>query len=202
MSAPPLACQSLRTDVAALYVDPRGPYPSLVAEWYDEARDARTYAGPWPVVAHPPCRNWSSLKHLAGSDDSDCGVVAFEQVRRWGGVLEQPARSALFAHVGAPVPGELPDAFGGITIEVNQCDFGHVARKATWLYLCGVRELGVLPSRREPTHWCSGGRTPSSRHGSPVPPGIKVCSAQQRRRTPIAFAEWLLDLAAQCGRGT
>lgn len=45
----------MRTDVAALYVDPRGPYPKLVAEWYDAARDARTYEGPLPVVAHPPC---------------------------------------------------------------------------------------------------------------------------------------------------
>jgi hypothetical protein len=29
-------------NVAALYVEPRGPYPGLVADWYDEARDART----------------------------------------------------------------------------------------------------------------------------------------------------------------
>lgn len=30
-----------------------------------------------------------------------------------------------------------------------------------------------------------------------MPPGIKVCSAQQRRRTPPAFAAWLVDLAAR-----
>jgi hypothetical protein len=28
-----------------------------------------------------------------------------------------------------------------------------------------------------------------------VPPGIKVASAQQRRRTPPAFADWLISLA-------
>ena len=50
---------TLRTDVSAkLYVDPRGPYPKLVADWWDEARDARNYAGPNPVVAHPPCQRW------------------------------------------------------------------------------------------------------------------------------------------------
>jgi hypothetical protein len=33
-----------------------------------------------------------------------------------------------------------------------------------------------------------------------VPPGIKVCSAQQRRRTPVAFAQWLLDVAGSVRR--
>ncbi len=84
--------------VAALYVDPRGPYPKLLGPetCWDEARDARTYAGPWPVIAHPPCRNWGLLKHLATGDDSDCAPRAVEQVRAFGGVLEHPARSSLW----------------------------------------------------------------------------------------------------------
>ncbi len=47
----------------------------------------------------------------------------------------------------------------------------------------------------EPTHWASGSRGKSSRTGHPVPPGIKVCSREQRNRTPIAFAEYLVRLA-------
>ena len=41
--------------VAALYVEKGGVYYGLpdVDPW-DEERDARLYAGPWPVVAHPP----------------------------------------------------------------------------------------------------------------------------------------------------
>ncbi len=31
-----------------------------------------------------------------------------------------------------------------------------------------------------------------------MPEGIKVCSAQQRRRTPLAFAMFLLELASKC----
>jgi len=31
----------LRTDVSALYVDPRGPYQKLLADCWDKARDAR-----------------------------------------------------------------------------------------------------------------------------------------------------------------
>lgn len=189
-------------DVAVLYVDPRGPYPQLVREWYDEARDARTYAGPWPVVAHPPCGPWGRLSHLCTRQDSTHGPIAFELVRRWGGVLEQPAWSRMFAACAAP-PGQLgrvslPDRWGGVTIEVNQCDWGHVARKPTWLYLIGIREVGMLPERREPTHWVSGGRSATRKgYGGRRPAHILACSAEQRRRTPIDFARWLVDLAAQ-----
>ena len=45
--------------IAALYVDPKGVYAGLPdVEVWDEARDGRLYAGPWPVVAHPPCARW------------------------------------------------------------------------------------------------------------------------------------------------
>ena len=48
--------------IAALYVDPNGVYASLHdVDLWDETRDARTYTGPWPVVAHPPCARWSRL---------------------------------------------------------------------------------------------------------------------------------------------
>ncbi len=188
----------MRTDVAALYVDPRGPYPKLVAEWYDEARDAKTYAGPWPVVAHPPCGPWSSLRTLSREHTAGAGVHAMGVVRRYGGVMEHPRGSLLFRYCGMPHPGELPDEHGGVTFEVQQCDWGHVARKRTWLYVVGARGIPAAPSRREPTHWCSGVHTPGAR-GKP-PAGIKICSAQQRRRTPVAFAEWLLELASRARR--
>ena len=45
--------------IAALFVANPGCYIGLpdVDPW-DKERDARTYAGPWPVVAHPPCVRW------------------------------------------------------------------------------------------------------------------------------------------------
>lgn len=50
--------------IAALYVETDGAYFGLegVDPW-DEARDARKYAGPWPVVAHPPCQRWGRFWH-------------------------------------------------------------------------------------------------------------------------------------------
>jgi hypothetical protein len=203
--------------VAALYIDPGGPYPRLpnvecwgllsvddgqsAMPWGLAHRDARLYEGPHPVVAHPPCGPWGSLRHLYKGDEWDCGPIAVEQVRRFGGVLEHPARSRLWEHCGLPTPG-LVQAGTAFSVAVDQCDFGHVARKKTWLYLVGIpREAVIFPPKGKPTHWVTGFRSTTHRNvyaktGSAVPEGIKVCSAQQRRRTPPAFARWLVDLAA------
>lgn len=187
----------MRDDVVALYVDPRGPYPKLVREWYDETRDARTYAGPLPVVAHPPCGPWGRLRHLSRHDDPALAPRAVEQVRTWGGVLEHPAWSKLWEHCGLPLPGELPDAFGGVCVAVDQVDFGHVARKRTWLYVVGVRGARIdWPGPGEPSHYVGCDTFWRKRALAEGRPLLKGCSAQKRRRTPVAFAEWLLDLAA------
>ena len=89
--------------IAALYVERNGTYWNLpdVDPW-DEARDARLYAGPWPVVAHPPCRAWGQLSHMATPrhDENDLARWAVSQVREWGGVLEHPKKSKLWADQG------------------------------------------------------------------------------------------------------
>lgn len=190
----------LRSDVVALYVDPRGPYPKLLAEghWYDEARDARTYAGPWPVVAHPPCGPWGRLKHLCTKQPAWCGPHAVATVRRWGGVLEHPAGSTLWRACSLPRPGELPDAHGGSSYAVRQVSWGHGCIKPTWLYVVGVAWRWMVATQRSggtPTHRLTNGpRGPSARGD------LIRASAEQRRRTPIAFAEWLISLAAQARR--
>lgn len=72
--------------VAALYVERGGPYFGMpgVDPW-DIERDARTYAGPHPVVAHPPCGPWGELRHLYKGNEHDIAPIAVEQVRKWGG---------------------------------------------------------------------------------------------------------------------
>lgn len=188
--------------IVALYIDPRGPYPALLGaeNCWDEARDATKFDD-WkrPVIAHPPCGPWSSLRHLSQEVTHDLAIVALAQVSGCGGVLEHPATSGLWDAQSLPKPGEPEDEQGGYTIEVQQCEWGHVARKRTWLYLVRVPRSALrgppFPGRR-PTHWCSGGRTKNPGMGATVPPGIKVCSSTQRRKTPRLFAEYLIHLAS------
>jgi len=78
--------------IAALYVETGGPYFGVegVDPW-DATRDAREYAGPHPVVAHPPCKRWgrywgggpsAKVKRLKGSALPDLG--ASSQLRAAG----------------------------------------------------------------------------------------------------------------------
>jgi hypothetical protein len=78
--------------VQALYIDPRGPYPALLGAencWGVE-RDAKSYTGGGPVVAHPPCGPWGRLKFLCKHQDPSCGPRAVEQVRLGGGRIGAP----------------------------------------------------------------------------------------------------------------
>jgi hypothetical protein len=189
--------------VAALYVDPKGVYAGLPdVEVWDEARDARTYAGPWPVVAHPPCARWCRLagmiEKLHGyrvGDDGGCFAAALAAVRRFGGVLEHPAHSLAWPAFGLPRPAvhgwttRLDDP--GFATEVEQGQYGHALRKPTWLYAVGLDP----PELR----WRKGdGHAPSHR-GAPVWWGAGHLSQQQRERltipTPLAFRDVLLAMA-------
>jgi hypothetical protein len=142
--------------MAALYVATGGVYFGLpeVDPW-DIDRDARLYAGPWPVVAHPPCQRWgrywyggpSAKVRKTKGDDEGCFSAALAAVRRWGGVLEHPEASAAWSafEINAPPRSGgwiAADFQGGWTCCVEQGHYGHRARKATWLYAHGVR----LPS--------------------------------------------------------
>jgi hypothetical protein len=194
--------------VAALYVLPDGPYFGLddVDPW-DEKRDARTYAGPWPVVAHPPCARWgrywgggpsARVPRLLG-DDRQCFAAALWAVRTFGGVLEHPEASHAWRYYGLePPPGKgwrRADNYSGWTCEVEQGHYGHRARKKTWLYAVGC----VLPSlpwgssgpkeRMEDGYHSAEERRRAVRTGA-----CQRLSRRQRLLTPLAFRDLLLQM--------
>jgi hypothetical protein len=136
--------------IAALYVETDGVYYGLedVDPW-DQERDARLYAGPWSVVAHPPCARWSRLAGftearfgLKRGDDGGCFEAALNAVRRFGGVLEHPAYSAAWDRFGLPEPlwrgGWTAGTCGGWSCYIEQGRYGLPVKKATWLYAYGA----------------------------------------------------------------
>lgn len=165
--------------VAALYVCSRTPYLAFDVDIYDERRDARTYEGPYPVVAHPPCGPWGKLKQFCTKDDPELAIIAVRQVRQFGGVLEHPAHSGIFKVMGMPPPDSLfPDEFGGVTYAVDQGDYGHRAPKPTWLYAVRV---GPCPFR------APSGRDPGGR--------IELMGKRERIHTPLPMAGGLVAWA-------
>lgn len=187
--------------VAVLFARSDSVYKTLPGtDVWDQERDARRWPGGGTVVAHPPCRAWAGLSHLAkpADDEAALAVWAVEQVRRNGGVLEHPKRSQLWPALGLPQPGEF-DEFGGWTLPVHQWWWGHKAEKATLLYIvgCPPEECPPIPvrfGRPEYIIGTSGRRADGSRLERPETPKA------DREHTPPAMAAWLVELARRCRR--
>ncbi len=190
--------------IAALYVETNGAYYGLPGvEPWDEAKDARRYFGPWPVVAHPPCQRWGAMAavnyarwggdHNKPGNDGGCFSSALDAVRTWGGVLEHPAKSRAWAAHGLPKPfnGWQRAACGGWVCEVWQSAYGHQANKATWLYAYGVGLPADLDwSRPVGTHQIGFHDQRGKARNKPTL-GRRAASA-----TPSEFRDILLSIAA------
>ena len=201
---------TLRT-VAALYVDPQGVYSGQPGvECWGEVKDARTYAGPHPVVAHPPCQRWGRFWHGSPrkphqfklGDDKGCFWAALTAVRTWGGVLEHPADSKAWAwfNIAKPARGRgwIRTACGGWTCYVEQGHYGHASRKQTWLYAngCELPELdwSIGAQRLDPKMVERHGYEYARRKGLVSMVGGKNKTAI-RNATPPDFRDVLLKIA-------
>lgn len=156
---------------------------------YDKERDAKTFKGGAPVVAHPPCRAWSRMRAFAKPEPGEKELAHFAifQVRENGGVLEHPSGSKLFKDF-LPAPG-CSDAFGW-TMAVDQFWWGHKARKRTYLYIVGIEpgQLPVMPIvLGDAPYVCC--RTSKNNKNRPE------ISKAWRERTPPDFAAWLVEVA-------
>jgi hypothetical protein len=201
--------------IAALYVETDGCYFSMpdVDPW-DEARDARKYAGLHPVVAHPPCQRWGRFWHgstrkphqFALGADGGCFAAALDAIRRHGGVLEHPAHSRAWDAFGLHKPQagagwQQATPEDGWTCYVEQGHYGHASRKATWLLVFGV-ERQHLPE----LNWTKGEqRLPAwmiERYGYEKARRIGVVAmvggkhkTRIRNATPLPFRDVLISIA-------
>jgi hypothetical protein len=202
--------------VAALFVETDCAYANLpcVDPW-DESRDARQYAGPFPVVAHPPCQRWGKLwagqplyikntgQRKIKGDDGGCFKSALASVRKFGGILEHPWGSHAWAHFGLNLPARsggwiTADWHGGWTCCVEQGRYGHYARKPTLLlaYHVDLPELdwGIGASRLDPAVIERIGLKRAKRRGEVGSKGGGTDSAP-RVGTPAPFRDLLLSIA-------
>jgi hypothetical protein len=192
----------MQRKVAALFVDPMGVYPELLGaeNCWDEQRDARTYAGPDPVVAHPPCNRWCAMarvnqKRWGFQVGADGGIFASALTSLYdcGGVLEHPANSLAWPAYGLPRPRGVGWSGGnGVWVcEVWQSAYGHPCHKRTWLLYVGPSRPAELDWRRDKslaTHQVGGGVHTGNR-------SMPRCPDALTHITPPAFAKALIGLA-------
>lgn len=189
--------------IAALYVETDGCYFGLpgVDPW-DEPRDARKYAGPNPVVAHPPCQLWGPLanvnfaryggEHNRPGNDGGTFAAALQAVRTFGGVLEHPAASRAWAAHGLTPPNAIgwqQCVTGGWVCEVWQSAYGHRANKATWLYYVGPPPAALRWERPRGSHQV-GWRDQRGKHRNKP-----TLSKRESNATPPEFRDVLIDIA-------
>lgn len=184
--------------IAALFVARGGAYFGLAGvDPWDESRDARRYAGPWPVVAHPPCSTWCQLARInearyghAMGADGGCFASALSSVRRWGGVLEHPAESLAWPAFALQRPsawGWQRGLDGSWVCEVAQRSYGHRARKRTWLYAVVPTPPAMRwgsPRGEAMVSWCKN-------HGGNLP----RLGKKEAKATPEAFRDALIKIA-------
>lgn len=213
MTTLPSQTKAAQGMIAALYVETGGCYFNLpsVDPW-DEARDARKYAGPYPVVAHPPCQRWGRFWHGSTrkphqfelGDDGGCFASALDDVRKFGGVLEHPADSHAWDwfNLIKPKRGQgwiKADAHGGYTCYVEQGHYDHISRKGTWLYAAHVKLPQLIWTRAcQRLHPVA-----LERYGYEKARRIGMCAmlggkdkTKLRNATPPAFRNLLLSIAS------
>ncbi len=151
-------------------------------EVYDVDRDARTFAGGMPIVAHPPCRAWSqfaaNMGHVPIPAERDLGLWCCEKLRECGGVLEQPVGSRLFTAAGLHANPAI------WVTTVHQFWWGYPCRKQTWLAFCGIDQANVT--------------VPLRLRGSVGRSAMKAwenMTARRKSETTPEFAAWLVAMA-------
>lgn len=198
--------------IAALFVQKNGVYFGLdgVDPW-DLERDARKYAGPHPVVAHPPCERWGRywpggpsvrIRKKLG-DDAGCFAAALWAVRTFGGVLEHPEASHAWRWFGLIPPSKsggwesAGDGYG-YTSCVEQGHYGHPARKATWLFTVNTDRpdltWGPSPNRLRLDEGFHSKEERRAARAAGVKPRKRL-SKQECERTPVPFRDLLISIA-------
>ncbi len=129
--------------------------------------DAYNFNNSFPVIAHPPCAQWSRMHKFSKNDpyQKNLAVFCFEKIQQNGGILEHPAGSHLFKYLGIEKQ----------VISVNQFWFGFPAQKKTYLYFNN----------------CAPGATPLNFDA--ITKSVSSMHSISRSLTTLHFNQWLVD---------
>ena len=197
--------------IAALYVESRGVYAGLPdVDLWDRDRDARTYAGPWPVVAHPPGARWG--RSWGGHPTQQPRLVLGDDVGmlRRGPGRDAPARRCLGAPRGQPCVDRPSDSSrhhrepeggrdglaGGVDVLRGKGHYGHRSRKTTGWYAVG----GALPGSgvgraQRPVRSRRGDHSAADRWRAIKMEACQRLSHRERNATPELFRDLLIAMA-------
>ena len=176
--------------VQVLFTQFKSTYLDLGCDCYDLQRNALSIKSREPAIYHPPCRAWSRMRSFAKVPVGErfLAIWSVSRVRRFGGVVEQPAGSKLWEFLNLPLPGSSYDIFGGFSISIDQHWFGHKAKKNTWLYIkgCSLSDLPPYPMNFDCVTHCLNTSSKNSK--------LKELAKNKRSYTPILFAKWLVEV--------
>jgi hypothetical protein len=190
--------------VAVLFARADSIYKSMEGvDVWDADRDATKYRGEMPVVAHPPCRSWGALAHMAKPrpGEKSLALWSLNVVRMFGGVLEHPASSKLWPVAKLPEPGEV-DGWGGWTLAAPQMWWGHKAEKKSRFYIvgCTPKDLPPIPFMLGEAECV----VTTSKRKCKTPPSEwkERLNPKDREGTPADMAAWLIAVARICRGNT
>jgi hypothetical protein len=155
--------------IAVIGVHPKSNYKHFGnLDLYDLHRDGFNFAGDIPVIAHPPCAQWSRLKAFSkfSAKDKNLAILCWHYVNQNGGIFEHPAGSSFFDYIGADRTNLL---------SVNQSWWGFPATKRTYLYFSRCKAIA------HPLSF------------DLVPGGVCDLHSSQRSLMPAAFCKFLID---------
>ena len=182
--------------VSALFVRNDSIYKTLGVDCWDKNRNALDWPGGNPIIAHPPCRAWGQLSHMAKPEpgEKELAFFAINMIRKHGGILEHPRASKLWPKY-LPLPGRV-DKYSGYSICVDQFWWGHKAKKNTLLYIVGLslNELPVMPMKFDAVQYTVSSKI-KKKSGRRTK---KEITKNEREATPIDFAKWLIEVASRC----
>lgn len=185
----------MESQVSVLFTQKNSTYNSLDVDCWDEQRNALNYSGQNRLICHPPCRLFSRLKKFSTAPACEklLGIYAVLMVRKYGGVVEQPAGSSLWKLCNITRSPE-PDEFGGYVINVQQNWFGYQCKKSTDLYIVGC-PLYLLPAL--PLNFTAIKNAIGNSQSLPA-----VNSKESRSFTTLPFARWLIEIAKKSKGGS